>query len=98
MKINYQKMQDCYNRINKILIDIEDNSDCIKKVVSSLNENEFWQGKSYENFKAKTNKITTNLDNYIAEVKQLNAVINASVEKYKSVDKQIMNSLKGIDT
>lgn len=98
MKVNYQKMLDCYGNINKVLNDIEENAICIKKVVNSLKENEFWQGQSYDGFNSKTNKITENLDAYLQQVKQLNSAIQTSVEKYKSVDQQVMNSLKGINT
>ena len=58
MQVNYQKMYDCYNKINKILTDIEENSENIKKVVASLKTNELWQGKSYDTFKNKTDKIS----------------------------------------
>ena len=98
MKVDYKKMLDCYNNINKILSDIEENANDIKKTVNSLKNRELWQGKSYDAFKIKTDSITSNLNEYINQVKQLNSVINMSVEKYKSVDKQIMNSLKGINT
>lgn len=98
MKVSYQKMQDCYNNINKVLTDIEENADCIKKVVNSLKGNEFWQGKSYDSFNSKTNRITANLNAYLSQSKQLSAAIQTSVEKYKKVDQEVMNSLKGINT
>ncbi len=98
MQVNYQKMYDCYNKINKILTDIEENSENIKKVVASLKTNELWQGKSYDTFKNKTDKIANNLNSYLDQVKQLSKVIGVSVEKYKAVDQQVMNALKGIST
>lgn len=98
MKVSYQKMQDCYFNINRILNDIEENSDCIKKIVNSLKSNELWQGKSYDNFNSKTNKIIANLNTYLKQSKQLSAVIQANVEKYKKVDQEVMNSVKGINT
>lgn len=98
MKVSYSKMEECYNKINKVLNDIEENTNCISKVTKSLKSNEFWQGKSYDNFNSKINKITSNLENYISQVKQLNGVITTSVQKYKAVDQQVANSLKGINT
>lgn len=98
MQIDYEKMCDCYNRINKILVDIEENSQSIKETVAQLKTNELWQGKSYDMFKNKADRIITNLNSYLSQVKQLNNVIQTSVEKYKAVDKQVMSALEGINT
>ncbi len=98
MKVDYNKMQECYNNINKISQDLIENMENIKKTINSLGNNELWNGNGYNAYNSKVNTISSNFASSCNELKKLSTVILTSIEKYKLVDTKVRQSLEGINT
>ncbi len=98
MKVDYSKMQECYNNINKISQDLIENMNNIKKTINSLGNSDLWKGNSYNSYNSKINTMSSNFISSCNELKKLSSVILTSIEKYKLVDAKVSQSLKGINS
>lgn len=98
MKVDYNKMQECYNNINKISQDLIENMNNIKKTINSLGNSDLWKGNSYNSYNSKINIMSSNFISSCNELKKLSSVILTSIEKYKLVDAKVSQSLKGINS
>lgn len=96
MQVNYNRMFEATDSINKVLTDIVRNAESIEKLVSSLDNADLFKGNAYVNYNAKTKKMMKNINAFSNQVSLIASKMSLAAEKYQNVDKQVMARLNGM--
>lgn len=95
MKADYSKMEECFRDIqetvNKMVSDMAD----VKEIANCLDKNESWTGKGSNEYGKKTSNLVEDFYNCCNKIHEVNQAILNAVNKYKEVDRMVMESTTG---
>lgn len=92
--MDYVVLEELYNELTSLINKIINNIDWARKIVDKMDDKDHWKGNGYDNYKEKFKALATNFEAYCNNVYKLNNNIKTSIERIKSVDANVMSSIR----
>lgn len=93
IKADYEKILSLKEQMRNIKTELMDEIGIIKDAVDKMDNNGSWRGDGYESYRDKMAAFKWNFDAYIDNLSKLVSNLDEIVEKYKKVDKEVINML-----
>lgn len=97
MNISYSQIQNEYNELCLLASKIKENYNNLSSLNQSLTKSGYWLGKASEYYVSKMNNVLKNYEVIYSEIKSDAEYLLQCMEKYKNIDKQIMNSVGNLN-
>ncbi len=92
--MDYVVLEELYNELTSLVNKIINNIDWAREIVDKMDNKDHWKGSGYDNYKEKFKALATNFEAYCNDVYKLNNNIKTSIERIKSVDADVMSSIR----
>lgn len=95
MKADYNKMQECFQNIQETVNKMAAEMENIKEITTNLDKNESWTGKGANEYSKKAKNLSQDFYDCCNKIHEVNQAILNAVNKYKDVDRMVMESTTG---